>query len=200
MKPLLALSRGIDRVNGIVGAFVFGAMLIVVLIGAINTLARKIGSEFGITLTSNALVELQWYLFATIFLLGAAYTLRENGHVRVDVVYDRLGPRVRSWIDLVGHLAFLIPFCLYAVWTSFGPEYRAEEGWQFIGPVADSWRTREGSPDPGGLPRYPIKTLVPIAFLILAAQGLSEVIKIIARLRGAAPAPVVSEATEAGHL
>jgi TRAP-type mannitol/chloroaromatic compound transport system permease small subunit len=147
-------------------------MLLVVLVGAFNAIARYLGKSLGRDLSSNAYLELQWYLFGLIFLLSGAYTLQRNAHVRVDVLYDRLPRRMRAWIDTIGHVVLLLPFAVFAVVVS-------------LGPVADSWKRGEQSPDPGGLPRYPIKVIVPIAFALLALQGIGQLIKQIRELRDA---------------
>ena len=170
MKALLRISRVIDAVNQRVGTFAFWLVLVMVLVGTFNTLARYLGRHFGLNLSSNAYIELQWYLFSAIFLLGGAYTLRHDAHVRVDVIYDRLSARHRAVINLVGHVIFLLPFCLLMLWFSWGP-------------VAVSWRLWEKSPDPGGLPRYLVKSLIPLAFLLLSGQGISEIIKQLNILR-----------------
>lgn len=122
------------------------------------------------SLSSNAYLELQWYMFGTILLLAAAHTLRTNGHVRVDVLYDRFSARRRAWVNLIGHTCLLLPFCAFMLWVSW-------DG------VLESWRVREGSPDPAGLARYPIKAAIPLAFVFLALQGISEVIKQVLLLR-----------------
>ena len=134
--------------------------LLMILVGAYNAVARYLGRFLQANLSSNAYIELQWYMFSALFLLGAAYTLKEGGHVRVDVLYGRLGDRGKAWIDLVGTLLFLLPFCAAALWLS----------WPM---VVESWRHLEGSPDSGGLPRYPVKTLMLFAWALLLLQGLS---------------------------
>ena len=169
------IPTSIDRLNERLGRFVCWLTLAMVLIASYNSVARYLGRFIGRNLTSNALLETQWYLFSVVFLLGAAYTLRRDGHVRVDVIYDRLGARARAWINLVGGIVFLLPFCAVMVWATWKP-------------VRSSWAIREMSPDPGGLPRYPIKTLIPIAFLLLILQGISEVVKHARFLRGAGEA------------
>ncbi|MEM8934755.1 MAG: TRAP transporter small permease subunit [Acidobacteriota bacterium] len=116
-------------------------------------------------------LETQWYLFSVVFLLGASYTLRHDRHVRVDVFYGSLTPRRRALIDLVGTLLFLLPFCGFVLWSSWPA-------------VANSWAVREASPDPGGLPRYPIKALILVAFTLLILQGLAEIVRRVAILRG----------------
>lgn len=164
MKPSEDIPRVIDAITKRTAQFAFVLMLLVVLIGTFNTIARSADRSLGTSLSSNAYLELQWYLFAAIFLLGGAFTLQRNAHVRVDVLYDRLSKRARAWVNLVGHLVFLLPFCAFMVYAS-------------LDPVLDSWKRWEGSPDPAGLPRYPIKTLIPLAFILLGLQGVSDLLK-----------------------
>ncbi len=173
MSTLLRLSAAIDALNAKVSRIVAWASLTMVLVGAGNALARYGGRFAGIDLASNAYLELQWYLFSLLFLLAAAGTLRENKHVRVDVFYGRLSDRGKGWVDFVGTLVFLIPFCVFILYGSWPS-------------VAESWRVREVSADPGGLPRYPIKTLVPVAFALLLAQGFARAVLHVAELRGEA--------------
>jgi TRAP-type mannitol/chloroaromatic compound transport system permease small subunit len=175
-----ALPRAIDRLNDLVGRAVLWLVAVMVAIGAYNAVARYLNRFTDANLASNAYLEAQWYLFSLVFLLGAAYALKEDAHVRVDVLYGRLGPRGRAWIDLLGTVLFLIPFCVLMLWVSWPS-------------VAASWRVREVSPDPGGLPRYPIKAVVLVAFALLLLQGVSQLWKQVALLRGAAPPP------EPGH-
>lgn len=166
----LRLSSLIDGLNARLGGFIGWLTLLMVLVGAYNTIVRYLGRYFGVSLSSNAYLELQWYLFSLVFLLGGAYALLRNAHVRVDVLYGRLSRRSQAWFDLIGTLLFLIPFCLFVVWASFPA-------------VRNSWAVWETSPDPGGLPRYPIKTFILIGFVLLVLQGVSEVIKRVAFLR-----------------
>ena len=168
------LIRWVDGLSERVAAVTLWLLLAVVLVAAFNALARYAGASLGASLSSNGLLELQWYLFGAVFLFGGAHTLRRGAHVRVDVLYDRLPRRARAWIDVVGHVALLLPFCAFAVWVS-------------LAPVADSWRRGEVSPDPGGLPRYPIKTIVPLAFALLALQGLAELARRLRELREGEP-------------
>lgn len=167
----LRFARLIDRVNATIGKAACGLMIVLVGLGALTAVLRYVGRPLGVSLTSNAFLEGQWYLFAAVFLLGAAWALREDAHVRVDVLYGRLGPRGKAWTDLLGAILFLLPFCALMLWAT-GPS------------VAESWAVREVSPDPGGLPRYPIKALVPVAFVLLFLQGVAQAIKAVARLRG----------------
>ena len=151
-------------IGGVSAAVPCALMLVVVGVGTYNTIARYLEPYFDVRLSSNGLLELQWYLFAAIFLLGGAYTLAHNSHVRVDVVYDRLSPKVRRAINVTGTVVFLLPFCALVLWCS----------WE---PVMQSWEVREQSPDPSGLPRYWIKTLVPIGFAMLAVQGIVSLVR-----------------------
>ena len=167
----LRIASGIDRTNEWIGRLVYWLTLVMVLIGAYNALVRWLDRYTGLGLSSNMYIELQWYLFSLVFLLGAAYTLKHNAHVRVDVLFARLTPRGRAWVNLLGTLLFLIPFCILVLWTSWPA-------------VRNSWIVGEVSPDPGGLPRYPIKAAIPLAFILLMFQGFSLAIKQVAVLRG----------------
>ncbi len=174
MRAWLRLSRWIDRLNLALGRLVAWLALLMIAIGAYNALARYLGRFIGFNLSSNAYLELQQYLFSALVLLAAAGVLAKDEHVRVDVLYGRLGRRARSWIDLVGALLFLIPFCAFTLALAWPA-------------VSNSWAIFEQSPDPGGLPRYPLKSLVPIAFTLLILQGVSQAIVQVARLRGHEP-------------
>jgi TRAP-type mannitol/chloroaromatic compound transport system permease small subunit len=172
----MKLSRGIDALNERVGRLVIWLVLAATLISAGNAVTR-----YGLNASSNAWLEIQWYLFGLIFLLGAGYTLKHNGHVRIDVFYGRLGPSGRARVDLLGGLLFLLPVSGLIAWL----------GWAFF---LASLAVREGSPDAGGLPRWPIKLAVPVGFALLWLQGVSEVIKRIGVLRGGVT--LVEEARE----
>lgn len=164
MSALLRISAAIDWLNEQIGKMVGVLVLAMVGFGAFNALARYAGRFTETQLSSNAFIELQWYLFSLIFLLGAAYTLKRDQHVRVDVLYGRLGPRAKAGVDLAGTVLFLIPFCVFALWVSFPT-------------VKNSWAVWEVSPDPGGLPRWPIKTAILISFALVLLQGFSQLIK-----------------------
>lgn len=176
MGPLLTLARGIDRLNDAVYAAIRWLTLAMIVVGALNALARYLTRYTGVALSSNAWFDLQWYMFSIIFLLGAAYGLNRDVHVRVDVMYSRATPRTRAWIDIAGTVLFIMPFCLMMLVTSWPA-------------VRNSWAVREASPDPGGLARYPIKTLLLVCFALLLLQALSQVIKRGAQLAGALPLP-----------
>ena len=179
----LRVSAAIDRVTGAIGRAAAWLALLMVIVGAFNAVARYLGRYVGINLSSNAYLELQWYLFSMLFLLGGAWVLRENAHVRVDVLYSRLSARGQSIINIIGTVLMLVPFSAFVLWVS-SPVVRS------------SWSIREGSPDPGGLPRYPLKALILVCFALLLLQALSELIKELHRFRhGDEPA-----AAERHHL
>ena len=154
------LAEAIDRLSETSGALIRWLVLAMVLFGAFNAVARYLGRSIGVQLSSNAFIETQWYLFSLIFLLGAGYTPKRKGHVRVDVMYEKFAPRTRAWIDLAGTVLLLLPFCVFGIVMA----------WPM---VRNSWSIDEGSPDPGGLPRYPIKTVILIAFVLLFLQGVA---------------------------
>ena len=170
MRTLLRIAHRIDRTNEWIGRGVYWLTLVMVGVGAYNALVRYLDRFTGLGLSSNTYIELQWYMYSLIFLLGAAYTLKHNAHVRVDVLLARLTPRGQAWVNLAGTLLFLLPFCFFVIRMSWPTVY-------------NSWAVWEVSPDPGGLPRYPIKTVIPIAFALLFLQGISLAIKQIAFLR-----------------
>lgn len=171
MDTWLRIAHRIDRINERMGQGIYWLTLVMVLVGAYNALVRYLDRFTGLGLSSNTYIELQWYLYSLVFLLGAAYTLRHNAHVRVDVLFMKVGARGRAWINLLGTLLFLLPFCVFVMWTSWPT-------------VSNSWAVLEMSPDPGGLPRYPIKSVIPVAFALLFLQGVSMAVKQIALLRG----------------
>jgi TRAP-type mannitol/chloroaromatic compound transport system permease small subunit len=173
MSVLRRLASVIDRVNEWLGRGVYWLTLAMVLIGAYNAVARYLDRFTGWGLSSNTYIELQWYLFSLVFLLGAAYTLKHDSHVRVDVLYGRLSARNKAWVNLLGVVLFLFPFCLLMLIMSWSS-------------VQNSWSVMEMSPDPGGLPRYPIKTVIPIAFILLMFQGVSMLVAQIDVLRNTA--------------
>lgn len=174
MGPLLTMARGIDRLNDMVYAAIRWLTLAMIIVGALNALARYLTRYTGVALSSNAWFDLQWYMFSLIFLLGAAYGLNHDVHVRVDVAYSRATPRTQAWIDIAGTVLFILPFCVMMLITSWPA-------------IRNSWAVREGSPDPGGLARYPIKTLLLVCFTLLLLQGLSQIIKRAAQLAGVLP-------------
>lgn len=166
MAGLLALSRAIDRVNEVVGKWVSWLILVAILVSAINAVIRKT-----FNMSSNAWLELQWYLFGAAFLLAAAYTLRQNEHIRIDIIYGMWSRRVQHWIDLFGHVFFLMPFVVLMIFY-------------FVPYVSLSYRIGEVSTNAGGLILWPAKMLLLIGFVQLGFQGISEIIKKIAIMTG----------------
>jgi TRAP-type mannitol/chloroaromatic compound transport system permease small subunit len=164
VKALLALSRAIDWLNEQIGIVANWLVLWAALISAGNAASRYLFSQ-----SSNGWLEIQWYMFAGMVLLGAPYTLKMNEHVRVDLVYSMVSERTRIWIDIIGGLLFLLPICIiltYFTWPWF----------------VESWRINEASSNAGGLIRWPVKLLLPLGFFLMALQGVSEIIKRIAAL------------------
>jgi len=178
MNALLTLARLIDALTERVGRLSIWLVLIATLISAGNALARYALSE-----SSNAWLEIQWYLFGAMFLLAAGYTLKHNGHVRIDIFYNRLGARGQAWIDLIGGLLFLLPIAGLLAWLA----------WPIF---MDAWTTHEMSPDSGGLLRWPVKLLLPVGFALLALQGVAEIIKRLGVLSGHLTLPTESPEEE----
>ena len=172
MQGLLRLSRLIDGLNERIGRSVYWLVLVAVLLSAGNALIRKM-----FNMSSNAFLELQWYFFSAIFLLCAGYTLLRNEHVRIDVITGRFSARTQTWIDILGTLFFLLPMALLFIWLSWPVFVR-------------TFTHGEISTNAGGLLIWPARLLVPLGFGLLALQGISELVKRIAFLRGLIPDPV----------
>lgn len=172
MNALLALSRAIDAVTERVGRIVYWLILAVVLISAANATVRKLFNY-----SSNAYLEIQWYLFSVIFLFGAGYTLLRNEHVRIDIIAGRFSARTQNWIDVFGIVLFLFPMSFAIMWL----------GWPVF---VDSWVRNEVSTNAGGLIIWPARLMVPVGFALLIVQGVSELIKRIAFLSGRIPDPL----------
>jgi len=166
MAGPLALSRAIDRLNEFIGKWVSWLILLAILVSAGNAIIRKV-----FDMSSNAWLELQWYLFGAAFMLAAAYTLKQNEHIRIDIVYGMFPRRVQHWIDLLGHAFFLMPFVTLMVFY-------------FVPYVSLSFRSGEMSTNAGGLIVWPAKAILLAGFFLLALQGISEIIKKIAIMRG----------------
>ena len=171
MKALLALSRAIDTLNDRIGRAVYWLVLLAVLISAGNAIVRK-----AFDMSSNAYLEIQWYLFSAVFLLCAGYTLLKNEHIRIDVIAGRFSRRTQTWIDVLGTIFFLLPLVALILYESVPWFLR-------------TWQSQEVSPSAGGLILWPAKILLPIGFSLLGLQGLSELIKRIAFLQGLIPDP-----------
>ena len=179
MKGLLRLSRAIDAVIEFIGNLL--PFLVIILIGAgfYNVVARYVGRFFQLRLTNNSAIEIQWYLYSVLFFLGFAYILKHNVNVRVDFLYTKWSPKRRALIDFWGTLLFLIPFCILGIVVTIGPVLAS---WGRL--PNGSWGMWEISPDPDGLPRAPIKTMIIVSFTLLLAQALSQLIKYAAVLNG----------------
>jgi TRAP-type mannitol/chloroaromatic compound transport system permease small subunit len=171
LDKLLKISNFIDSCTERIGRWTSWLVLVMVILGVWNVAGRYIGRIIGSNLTSNAYIEAQWYIFDLVFLLGAAYTLKHNEHVRVDVFYSNLSGKKKAIADLFGTVFFLIPFCIMVIIFSWDS-------------IIASWQIWETSPDPGGLARYPIKTMIIVAFVLLIFQGISEAIKNVAIIQG----------------
>jgi TRAP-type mannitol/chloroaromatic compound transport system permease small subunit len=169
MKIALKIAQLIDRLSEWCGKITYGLVIVMIALGVWNVIGRYVGKIIGENLTSNSLLELQWYIFDLIFFLGVAYALKHNDHVRVDIFYKDYSPKWKAIVNILGVIFFLIPFCVIIIVYS----------WQY---VINSWNIFEISPDDGGLPRYPIKTMIVISPLLLILQGISEIIKNIAFL------------------
>ena len=175
MQGLLKLSGLIDGLNHNVGKAVSWLMLIIVIISAGNAVMR-----FSIDWSSNGFLEIQWYLFSATFLLSAGYVFMRNEHIRIDIICGRLSPRAQNWIDVFGIIVFMMPMVLITLYLS----------WQVF---LLAWHSNEGSPNPGGLIRWPVRLLMPVGFFLLLLQGVSELIKRIAFLTGKARNPLEKE-------
>jgi TRAP-type mannitol/chloroaromatic compound transport system permease small subunit len=181
MHALLRLSRWIDALTEWVGRAASWLILAAVLISAGNAAAR-----YALNLSSNAWLEVQWYLYAAVFLLCAGYALKHNQHVRIDVVSGRFSPRARAWLEIFGTLLFLLPMATLILWLSW--------------PVfLDSWRSGEVSSNANGLALWPARALLPAGFALLVLQGLAELVKRIAFLRGLIPDPAERQEAGGGH-
>ena len=171
MRVLLAISKGIDTVTTWMAYVLFWLTLIMVLLGAYNVVTRYVGRAMNEALGGTVYIALQTYAYNLIFLLGAGYVFNKDGHVRVDILYSNYSERTKAWVDIILTFIFLIPFCIMGIYFS-------------LGYVESSWRQQEVNMNAGGIAVYPIKTVIPIAFGFLIFQGISEVIKRIAFLRG----------------
>ena len=181
MDTLLRLSRIIDAVSRFFGKFIIWLVLAATLISAGNAIARK-----AFNIGSNAFLEIQWYLFGAVFLLGAGYTFLQNAHVRIDVVASRLSMRTRMFIDIAGIIVFVLPMCWFMI--------------DFALPVVKgAYVSGEMSSNSGGLIRWPVYALVPIGFALLGVQAISELIKRFAFLQGKGPNPLLHGAHESNE-
>jgi TRAP-type mannitol/chloroaromatic compound transport system permease small subunit len=169
LRALLKISSAVDWLNTVIGKLTMWLILLTTLISAGNALVRKIFDT-----SSNSLLEIQWYLFAGVFLLGAGYGFLKNSHVRIDFVSSRLSARTRNWIDVIGIVAVLFPFCVITIALS----------WPLF---TQAYVSGEMSQNAGGLIRWPVYGLVPAGFALLMLQGVSELIKRLAFLTDNGP-------------
>ena len=173
MNSLLRFSAFIDRANEVIGRLAAWLGLLAVIVCTGNAVARYV-----FDMASNAWLELQWYFNSAVFLLVAAYTLKRNEHVRIDVIVGKLSPRAQAWIDIVGGVLMLMPAVVIIGWYSWPS-------------LVNSFEIGEHSSDPGGLIRWPVRLIIPVAFALLALQGVSEIIKRVAFLKGLVPLPEI---------
>ncbi len=175
MHALLKLSKAVDWLNSQIGKYVIWLILASTIISAVNAVVRK-----AFNMSSNAYLEVQWYLFAAAFLLASAYTLLSGEHVKIDVIYGRWSKRVQTWIDIFGFTFFLLPFCAAILW--FGIPF-----------FLKGWHSGEMSSNAGGLIRWPVYLMMPLGFGLLLLQGLSEIIKRVAFLKGLIDDPTLKK-------
>ena len=175
MQALLKFSKAVDWLSGQIGKYVIWLILASTVISAVNAAVRKV-----FDMSSNAFLEIQWYLFAASFLIAAGYTLLNQEHVKIDVLSSRLSKRGQIWIDIVGFSLFLIPMCLTILWFS-------------IPFFLNGYRSGEVSSNAGGLIRWPVYAMMPLGFALLLLQGVSELIKRIAFLLGLIEDPTVKK-------
>lgn len=176
MRVFLKISRAIDAVSELIGRCVIWLVLLTTLISAGNAIVRKI-----FNMSSNSLLEIQWYLFAAVFLLGSGFAFLRNEHVRIDFLSARFSARARNWVDIVGIVLFLFPLCYLLI----------DFSWPL---AARAWQTQEVSANAGGLIRWPVYALIPLGFFALGVQGISELIKRVAFLTGDGPDSLRSSA------
>lgn len=169
MRSLLALSRAIDAFNSAIGRWLSWLIVVAVIVSSANAVIRKV-----FDVSSNSFLELQWVLFSIVFLLCSPWTLLNNEHIRIDIINHSLPLKLRSWIDMIGHLFFLMPFSIIMLWWS-------------IPFFVSSWNQNEQSFSAGGLPQWPAKSLIMIACVLLIIQGISEIIKRAAMMMGVIP-------------
>lgn len=179
MPALLRLAGAMDRVTEAVGRSVIWLILLAILVSAVNAVVRK-----AFSISSNAWLELQWYLFGGAFMGAAAWTLKHNEHIRIDIVYASRTRRAQHWIDLLGHVLFLMPFALLMAWMT-------------VPYALGAWRSGQVSTNAGGLAIWPARAILAAGFILLSAQGLAEIVKKVAVMRGLIPDPFPPASGEA---
>lgn len=179
MTRLLQFSHIVDHISEFFGWIAQLLVICTVVIGFYNVVARYIGRSIGVNLSSNLFLELQWHLFSLVFFLGFAYILKHGVNVRVDFIYGKWSKHRKALLDFWGHLLLLVPFCLLGIYVTINPVLTS---WGRL--PGGGWGVWELSPDPNGIPRAPIKTMIIIAFVLLLIQVIAELIKLWAVLRG----------------
>jgi TRAP-type mannitol/chloroaromatic compound transport system permease small subunit len=179
MRAWLRVAHAIDALTEWLGNASSVLVIVVVAVGFYNVLVRYLGRYIGLNLSSNFYIEAQWYLYSLVFFLGFAYILKHDINVRVDFLYTHWSNKTKAWINLWGTLLFLIPFCVMGIWVTFNPVLTS---WGRL--PNGMWGTWEVSPDPDGLPRAPLKSMIIVAFVTLLFQAVAQLIKYVAIIRG----------------
>ncbi len=179
MRTLLRMAHAIDALTEWLGNASTALVIVTIAVGFYNVVARYVGRTIGLNLASNLYIEAQWYLYSLTFFFGFAYILKHDINVRVDFLYANWSPKTKAWINLWGTLLILIPFCIMGIWVTFNPVLSS---WGRL--PNGTWGTWEMSPDPDGLPRAPLKSMIIVAFVTLLLQSFSQLIKYIAILGG----------------
>lgn len=181
MRALLPFTRFVDKISEFLGKISAYIVMLTVFVGFANVVLRYAGQRFNLKLTNNAVIETQWYLYTLIFFLGFSYITKNGINVRVDFWFAEQPERTRAWIDVLGHIFALIPFCLLALYVTWPSVLTS---WGQLPDGSFDLSKWEISPDPDGLPRAPIKSMVIVAFVTLLLQAIAELIKQVAILRG----------------
>lgn len=179
IQSLLKIAHGIDNLTEKLAFLTNWVILLTIGVGFFNVVARYLGRFIGVNLSSNIFIELQWYLFSIVFLLGFAYILKHGENVRVDFLYSHWSEKQKALVDFLGTILFLIPFCILGIWVTINPVLQS---WGYL--PDGSWGSWEMSSDANGLPRAPIKTMIPVALVLLLLQGISQAIKYLAVILG----------------
>jgi len=197
MRAMLRLAHAIDSFTEWLGTIATGLVLLTVAIGFYNVMARYIGRYIGMTLSSNFYIEAQWYLYSLVFFLGFAYILKHDVNVRVDFLYTHWSPRRKALVNLLGTTLLLIPFCIMGIYVTVNPVLSS---WGLL--PNGSWGAWEVSPDPNGLPRAPLKSMIIVAFVTLLLQALAQIVKYVAVLRGSEEVyqELLAEAADQGEI
>lgn len=193
MRTWLRMAHAIDALTEWLGNISTALVIVTIAVGFYNVVARYVGRYIGVNLSSNFYIEAQWYLYSLVFFLGFAYILKHDINVRVDFLYTHWSPKTQAWINLLGTVFFLIPFCIMGIWVTYNPVLSS---WGRL--PSGEWGTWEVSPDPDGLPRAPLKSMIIFAFATLLLQAIAQCVKYIAIIRGRADvmAELAAEAEE----